>query len=221
MKIHSEMPQNDVSSFGYGPSMYHNIGHVLYETIHLCGVKNVELVQLLQSPCLVPSALAGSAIEVLRGAFRAVQHRRETSATPGDSESLGEEINTLDMGIGQGEIEETIGNLFGKPSKTCKTCPGLLINLKIIKRPHESKRWFHRIIFDVYFMFDPYCPNPRMDVLCDSWVCLALPYRQPWRQPANKGGGPEHSRHVDSLIAIGETQKRISKFLLCEKLLWG
>jgi len=91
---------------GYGPNTYHNIGHFLYETIHFVGVNNVG-----STPPISPSGANRSQLrfapEVLRGAFRAVQHRRETSATPGDSESLGEEINILDMGTGPGEIEET------------------------------------------------------------------------------------------------------------------
>ena len=90
---------------GYGPNTYHNIGHFLYETIHFVGVNNVGSTPI--SPSGANRSQLRFAPEVLRGAFRAVQHRRETSATPGDSESLGEEINILDMGTGPGEIEET------------------------------------------------------------------------------------------------------------------
>jgi hypothetical protein len=59
MKIHPEMPQNDMSSFGYGPNMYHNIGHVLYETIDLCGVRMLSWFNSSNLPvwCQAPEAL--------------------------------------------------------------------------------------------------------------------------------------------------------------------
>jgi hypothetical protein len=55
-------------------------------------------------------------------------------------------------------------------------------------------------------MFDPYCSNPRMDVLCDSWVCLDchIANREDNQQTREAG-----QSIPDMLIAIGETHVQI------------
>ena len=96
------------------------------------------MVQLLQSPHFVPSASKASQIEVLRGTFRAVQHRRETSATPGDSEPLREKIETLELGNDRGKIEET-DLATAKSPRTFGQLDLLYIPSKILRWPNVSK----------------------------------------------------------------------------------